>query len=153
MFFYEIHEGDTDLFTDALLTHDLEFDEEEFLRLVLEARGHVLATFEEDSLVEAIANELQRRHGFVHVDDAHLTAAVNVSEREGETFLAAAGEAGDAAPYQRRDRGLETDGDEADEDDDTDDDEGDLEDEASGFRSLRVTLDRNPDLSDDDRPD
>lgn len=88
MYFYELHEGDDDLFTDALLVHELEFDDGQFLEFVLEARQQVLETFREDTLVEAIAHELERRHGFTFVDDARLTAAVNVSASEDGTFLA-----------------------------------------------------------------
>ncbi|MGH2466266.1 MAG: hypothetical protein ACRDGL_00815 [Candidatus Limnocylindrales bacterium] len=140
MYFYEIHEGDTDLFTDALLVHELEFDEGEFLRLVLEARRRVLDSFEEDTLVEAVAGELERRHGFVHANDARIVAAVNVSEREGETSLAAVSQAGeDEAGAPGEDDG-------PDEDDDLDLDAADL-------RSLRVTLDRNPDLGGDPTDD
>lgn len=88
MYFYELHEADDDLFTDALLAHDVEYDEEQFLELVLEARTQVLETFDEDSLVEAVAAELQRRHGFLFIDDSRLAAAVNVSINEGETVTA-----------------------------------------------------------------
>jgi hypothetical protein len=55
VYFYELHEGDEDVFSDVVLAHEVEFDESEFLDLVLEARGEVLDRFEEDSLVEAIA--------------------------------------------------------------------------------------------------
>ena len=85
MYFYELHEGDEDVFSDALLAHDVEYAEDEFLELVLEARTQVIETFEEQTLVEAIANELQRRHGFLHIDDSRLRVAVNVSANEGET--------------------------------------------------------------------
>ncbi|MFI5261048.1 MAG: hypothetical protein ACHQZR_00670 [Candidatus Limnocylindrales bacterium] len=88
MYFYELHEGDDDLFTDALLVHELEFDDNQFLDLVLEARERVLGTFTEDTLVEAVAHDLERHHGFTFVDDANLTAAVNVSVEEDGTFLA-----------------------------------------------------------------
>ena len=88
MYFYELHESDDEVFSDALLAHDTEFDEEEFLELVLEARREVIDTFEEDTLVEAVAHELQRRHGFLHIDDAQLRAAVNVSANEADTFIA-----------------------------------------------------------------
>ncbi|HEX5451684.1 MAG TPA: hypothetical protein VFW86_04780 [Candidatus Limnocylindrales bacterium] len=125
MYFYELHEGDSDLFTDALLAHETEYDEEEFLSLVLESRERVVSGFEEDSLVEAVAHDLERRHGFVYVDDARLTAAVNVSETEGGTFAAEVDVA--AEP---------------------DEDEADLDDE--GFRSLVVEIDRNPDLDEGD---
>ncbi|TAM57378.1 MAG: hypothetical protein EPN50_09005 [Chloroflexota bacterium] len=79
-----------------------------------------------------MAGELERSHGFVHVDDARIVAAVNVSEREGETLLAAVSEAGE----DQAGAGGEDDG--------SDDDDLDLE--GLGLRSLRVTLDRNPDL-------
>jgi predicted acyl esterase len=85
VYFYELHEADDNLFTDALLAHDVEYDEDQFLELVLEARAAVVETFEEDSLVEAVAAELQRRHGFLYIDDSRLAAAVNVSVNEGET--------------------------------------------------------------------
>ena len=85
IYFYELHESDEDLFTDVLLAHDAEYDEEEFLAMVLEARQAVLAKFEQDSLAEAIAQEMQRRFGFLVVDDSQLRAAVNVSAEEDET--------------------------------------------------------------------
>lgn len=88
MYFYELHEGDEDVFSDALLAHDIEYDEDEFLELVQDARRQVLDTYEEDTLAEAIANELQRRHGFLHIDDSRLRVAVNVSAREEETQVA-----------------------------------------------------------------
>ena len=70
VWFYELHEGDDDLSTaDVLLAHDTEYDEQELLDLVLEARTAVVGTFTEDTLSEAIANELARRHGFLVVDD------------------------------------------------------------------------------------
>ena len=94
MYYYELHESDDELFSEALLAHDSEYDEQEFLELVLEARGAVLDSFEEDSLIEAVANELARQHGFVHIDDRQLRAAVRVSANEGETELTAISELG-----------------------------------------------------------
>jgi hypothetical protein len=88
VYFYELHEGDEDVFQDVLVAHDIEYDEDEFLELVQDARRQVLDTYEEDSLVEAIANELQRRHGFLHIDDSRLRVAVNVSVNEDETRVA-----------------------------------------------------------------
>jgi hypothetical protein len=84
MYFYELSESDDEIFANVLLAHDAEYDEQEFLELVLEARETVLKEFEEDSLIEGIAAELQKRHGFVHVE-ANLRAAVRVSAEEGET--------------------------------------------------------------------
>ncbi len=89
MFFYEIHEGD-ELGAAVLLNHERRFAPEEFFALVKKARALVLGAFEEDSLPEAIANELQRSSGFTHVTDDLLVAAVNVDEAEEETFLVAA---------------------------------------------------------------
>ncbi len=85
MYFYELHESDEDLFDDALLVHEMEFDEDEFLELVLEARARVLETFEEDTLVEAVARELERTRGFVYVGDERLRASVSLSPEEGAT--------------------------------------------------------------------
>ncbi|MFN2520590.1 MAG: hypothetical protein ABR525_06060 [Candidatus Limnocylindria bacterium] len=89
MFFYEIHEGD-ELGAAVLLTHESHFSPEDFFTLVKKARALVLGAFEEDSLPEAIANELQRSSGFTHVTDDLLVAAVNVDEDEDETFLVTA---------------------------------------------------------------
>jgi hypothetical protein len=126
VYFYELHEGDADLLSDVLLVHDEEFDEEEFLELVLEARSAVLRSFGEDTLVEAVANELERRHGFTFIHDARLRVAVLVSGEEGDTAVVGLDE-GDA-------------GDEEDEDEDEDG-------ARTGFRSLVVDMDRTPDLN------
>jgi len=88
IYFYELHEGDEDVFFDILLAHDGEYDEKEFLELVLEARKAVIDSFQEDSLTEAVAHELERRHGFVAIEDRLIRAAVNVSAQEGETQVA-----------------------------------------------------------------
>ena len=128
MYFYELHESEGDLFTDVLLVHDAEYDEESFLEIVLEARAAVVDSFEQDTLVDAVATELERRHGFTFVHDARLTASVDVSKDEGVTSLAEL-----------------TDG------DDDEDAYDDLDDDGSGpdvgFRSLVVDLDRNTDLN------
>ncbi len=84
MYFYELSEADDEIFTNILLAHDSEYDEQEFLEMVLEAREAVMKTFEEESLIEGVATELGRRHGFVHVE-ANLRAAVRVSAEDEET--------------------------------------------------------------------
>lgn len=91
MFFYEIHEGDEDVGTAVLLGHERRIEPEEFLALVKKARALVLDSFEEDSLAEAIANELQRSEAFVHVTDDLLIASVNVDETEQNTYLVTEG--------------------------------------------------------------
>jgi hypothetical protein len=92
IYFYELHEGDDEVFSDILLAHDAEYDEQEFLELVLEARAKVLETYEQDSLSEAIAYELHATHGFLPIDDAQLRVAVNVSAEDGETAIASVDE-------------------------------------------------------------
>jgi hypothetical protein len=103
VYFYELHETDDELFSDVLLAHDAEYDEQEFLELVLEARAAVVAKFEEDTLIEAIGRELGRVHGFQLIDDSQIRVAVNVSVEEGETMLAEVDERG-----ARIDREVET---------------------------------------------
>ena len=88
MFFYELHEGDEDIFSDVLLCRDDEMDPDEFFELVQTIRRRVQDTYEDDTLIEAIAVELERDHGFVFISDDRLTAAVNVSMEESENFLA-----------------------------------------------------------------
>lgn len=85
LYIYELHEGDEDVFTDLLLAHEMEYDDQEFLELVQESRRRVLETFEEDTLTEAIARDLEARQGFVVLDDRVLRVAVEVSAEEGET--------------------------------------------------------------------
>lgn len=86
-YFYELHESDSDLFSDVLLAHDTEYDETEFLELVLESRKRVIDSHGADSLIEAIAAELAERAGFVVIDDLQLRVAVNVSAEEDGTFV------------------------------------------------------------------
>lgn len=87
-YFYELHESDTDLYADVLLAHDTEFDEAEFLDLVLEARERVIEGYSHASLIEAVAAELAERAGFVVIDDSQLRVAVNVSAEQDGTFVA-----------------------------------------------------------------
>jgi hypothetical protein len=110
VYFYELHEGDNDLFHDLLLAHDSEIDPEDFFEMVQVIRRRVQDDFEQDTLIEAIADELERNHGFEVLRDDRLTAAVNVSQEESDNFLA-----------------------EVDDDDDPTEDEGD-------FRTLYATF-------------
>lgn len=88
MYFYELHEGDGDVFHDLLLAHDSQFDPEEFFEMVQEIRARVVEGFRTDTLIEAIAEELEREHGFEPILDHRLTAAVNVSRNPEDNFLA-----------------------------------------------------------------
>ncbi len=87
MYFYEIHEGDDEMATAVLLQHERRMAPAEFFALVKKARLLVKDAYEEDSLAEAIASELERSGSFVHVTDERLVASVNVDERDEETFL------------------------------------------------------------------
>ncbi len=87
MHFYEIHEGEDDIGAAVLLAHESRIDPVEFFELVKRARALVLDSFEEDSLAEAVANELQRSGGFTHATDDLLVASVNVDENEENTYL------------------------------------------------------------------
>lgn len=91
LYFYELHEGDEEIFSDVLLVHETEMDPEEFFELVQSVRRRVQDSYEDDTLIQAIAAELERDHGFVFVSDARLAAAVNVSPVESENFLAEVG--------------------------------------------------------------
>ena len=88
MHFYELHEGDEDVFSDVLLARDDEMDPDDFFELVQTIRRRIQDHFEDDTLIESIAVELEREHGFVFISDEKLTAAVNVSSEESENFLA-----------------------------------------------------------------
>jgi hypothetical protein len=130
--FYELHEGDNDVFADILLARDTEMEADEFFELVQQIRRRVQANYEHDTLIEAIADELERDHDFVTVTDDRLTAAVNVSRVDDDNFLA--------------DLEAEAEGDEYDDDDDESDGTDDGEGGRVDFRSVVVELERNPDL-------
>ncbi|MBI3521854.1 MAG: hypothetical protein HY071_01990 [Chloroflexi bacterium] len=87
MFFYEIHDGDEDVGSAVLLMHEDQLEPLEFFALVKKARALIKDAYEEDSLSEAIANELQRSSGFVHITDDKLLASVNVDESDELTYL------------------------------------------------------------------
>jgi hypothetical protein len=124
LFFYELHESDSDLFEDVLLAHETEYDEAEFLELVLEARGRVKDTFTQDSLIEAVAADLAARSGFLVIDDSQLRVAVNVSSEEGGTYVTDVDELAGAGRQGSED-----------------------------FRTLLVDVDPEDSLWGDDRPD
>lgn len=88
MHFYELHEGEDDVFFDVMLFREDEMDAEEFFGVVQSIRRQVQDSFETDTLVEAIAQELERQYGFVFISDDRLTAAVNVSKIDDDNFLA-----------------------------------------------------------------
>ena len=87
MFFYEIYEAEDELALGVTLAHDERISPEDFLAAVEEARGRIIESYTEETLVEAIAVELERSHGFYPALDHRLVAAVRASLEEGETAL------------------------------------------------------------------
>jgi hypothetical protein len=120
VFFYELHEGDNEVYSDVLVVSESEWEPDEFFELVQTIRRRIGDTFIHDTLSEAIAVELERDHGFVYVSDDRLAASVNVSTEESENFLAE----------------LEVDRADADDDDDDDDDDDEVD-----YRAIIADLD------------
>jgi hypothetical protein len=87
LYFYELHEGATDLMTDALLVSERDHAPEAFAAMVETARRAVVDTFEEDTLVEAVARELERAHGFTYIGDEKLRASMSVGVEDEDTYL------------------------------------------------------------------
>jgi hypothetical protein len=121
VFFYELHEGDDEVYSDVLVVSESEWEPQEFFDLVQRIRHDVQDHYEHDTLIEAIAVVLERDYGFIFVSDDRLVAAVNVSAVETDNFLAE----------------LETDEDDEDDDEVEDDDR-----EPSGdYRSILAEFD------------
>ena len=88
MFFYELHEGDNEVFSDVLVVSESEWEPDEFFELVQTIRRRIQDGYIHDTLSEAIAVELERDHGFIHISDDRLVASVNVSTDDEQNFLA-----------------------------------------------------------------
>jgi hypothetical protein len=123
VFFYELREGDNDIFSEVIVVSESEWEPDEFFELVQSIRRRIQDTFAHDTLIEAIAVELEREHGFIHVSDDALVASVNVSLDDAENFLAR----------------TEVEMADAEEDDDDDDDED--EDEDLDYKAVVVDFD------------
>ena len=119
MFFYELHEGDDEVYSDVLVVSESEWEPQEFFDLVQRIRTD-MREYEQETLIEAIAAVLERDHGFIFVSDDRLVAAVNVSTEDADNFLA----------------DLDADDDDDDDDDDRDDDEP-----RGDYRTLVAELD------------
>ena len=89
MYFYELHEGEGDIFSDLILVHEERFEPDEFVELVRAASRRVRDSFDENTLIEAVARLLEEEQGFTPVSDDRLTASVLVSQSEDETQLTA----------------------------------------------------------------
>ncbi|MEP7081934.1 MAG: hypothetical protein ABI841_03040 [Chloroflexota bacterium] len=87
LYFYELHEGPTDLMTDALLVSERDHTPAQFAEMVQAARRAIVDTYEDDTIVEAVARELERSHGFTYLSDEKLRASMSVGATEADTFL------------------------------------------------------------------
>jgi hypothetical protein len=87
LFFYELHEGDDEVYSDLIVASESEWEPQEFFELIQRIRHDVQDGYEQDTLIEAIATVLERDYEFIFVSDDRLTAAVNVSTREAENVL------------------------------------------------------------------
>jgi hypothetical protein len=126
VFFYELHEGDNEVFSDVLVVSESEWEPDEFFELVQSIRRRIQDGYIHDTLSEAIAVELERDHGFIHVSDDRLVASVNISTDDAENFLA----------------DLEVDLADAEEDEDDDDDEPEQDlDEGKAFNTIIAEFD------------
>jgi hypothetical protein len=123
VFFYELHEGDNEVYSDVLVVSESEWEPDEFFELVQSIRRRIQDSYIHDTLIEAIAVELERDHGFIYVSDDRLAAAVNVGVEESENFLAE----------------VEVDRDDESDDDDDDDDEDETD--GTDYRAIIVDLD------------
>jgi len=103
LYFYELHEGDEEVFSDVLLARDDEMDADDFFDLVQSIRRRIQDSYEDDTLIEAIAAELQREHEFTFISDERLTATVNVSTVEEENILVTIDRDDDGMPDDGRD--------------------------------------------------
>jgi hypothetical protein len=125
VFFYELHEGDDEVYSDVVVVSESEWEPQEFFDLVQRIRHDVQDRYDQDTLIEAIAIVLERDYGFVYVSDDRLTAAVNVSTLEAENYLAE----------------FEDEEDEDDDDDADDDGGGDGEEFGGAYRTIIAELD------------
>jgi hypothetical protein len=121
VFFYELHEGDNEVYSDVLVVSESEWEPQEFFELVQSIRRRIQDGYIHDTLAEAIAVELERDHGFIYVSDDALAASVNVSLEDSDNFLVK----------------LEAELADEDEDDDDDDDE----EEDVDYKAVIVDLD------------
>jgi hypothetical protein len=126
VFFYELHEGDNEVFSDVLVVSESEWEPDEFFELVQSIRRRIQDSYIHDTLSESIAVELERDHGFIHVTDDRIVAAVNISTDDAENYLAE----------------LEVDIADAEEDDDHDDDDPEQDlDEGRAFNTVIAEFD------------
>ena len=106
MFFYELREGDDDIFADVLLVREEEMAADAFFELVQAIRHRLQDSFDQDTLIEAIAEELERDYEFIPISDDRLSASVNVSKQDDDNYLASLDSDDDDDPDSPDYRGL-----------------------------------------------
>ena len=118
MFFYELHEGDDEVYSDVLVVSESEWEPQEFFELVQRIRHEVQDHYEHDTLIEAIASVLERDYGFIFVSDDTARRRRQRVKQEADNFLAEL---------------------EADDDDDDDDDDDETRTASLAATSTRST--------------
>ena len=116
MYFYELHEGNDEVFSDQLLAHDELFEPDEFYEMVQRIRHRVQDDYTHDTLMEAIADGLDSEYGFTVIDDDELSASVHVSVVEDENLLIPVGTYQPEPEWGEDDDGNDEDDDEAEAD-------------------------------------
>ena len=142
MYFYELHEGEDDVFSDLLLAHDELFEADEFFEMVQRIRRRVQDDFTHDTLLEAIGEGLEAEYGFSPIDDDELVASIHVSRVDEENVIVPVGTFSPEPEWG--------------DDDDDDDDDDDEEDEPEADVEAEADLDALPDyvtITADLRPD
>jgi hypothetical protein len=91
MYYYELHEGDDEVYGDLLLAHDELFEPDEFYEMVQLVRRRVQDELAHDTLIEAIADGLESEYGFTPIDDEELSASVHVSTVDEENSITPVG--------------------------------------------------------------
>ena len=86
--FYELREGDDDVFSDILLVREDEIEPEEFFELVQSIRQRIIDGSSTIRSSRRSPRSLERDHGFVAITDDRLIASVNVSREEDDNYLA-----------------------------------------------------------------
>lgn len=119
MHFYELHEGDDEIYGDLLLVHDELFEPDEFFEMVQAARRRVQDAYSHDTLIEAIAESLENEYGFTSIGDERLSASVYVSPIDEENAIVPVGIFAPEPEWGEDDEGEPVNDDAEDEDEET----------------------------------
>ena len=88
LYFYELHEGATDLLTDALLVSEQEHQPEAFAAMVKEARARGRSRPSRRTPWSRPSRaSWSAAHGFTYIGDEKLRASMSVGPDDEDTFL------------------------------------------------------------------